>query len=148
MRRLPVFILALLVGLSTIGCDSNEDDPSDAELFVGIWGLVSISDGGGDKTPLLQAAANSLVAQLNSNNTFSVIIDYKEQADLNLGGAYTVDEGAKQLILTVGPQSPAFSYSFTNDNQVTLSAPSQIVNGLFATTIYSGTVNITIRRTT
>ena len=146
MRRLPVFVLALVLGISALGCDSSEDDPSDAELFVGTWGVVSITDGGGDKTPLLLAAANSLVAQLNANNSFAVDIDYKEQADLHLAGTYTVEEGAKQLILTVGPQSPPFSYSFASDNRVTLSAASTIVNGLFGTTLYTGTVNMTIEK--
>lgn len=146
MRRLPVFVLALVLGISTLGCDSSEDDPSDAELFVGTWALVSIADGGGDKTPVLLAAANSMMAQLNSDNTFEIDVDYKQQTDLHLEGTYTVNEGAKQLILTVGPQNPPFGYSFASDNRVTLSAGSDIVNGLFGTTLYTGTVIMTIEK--
>ncbi|MEX1055598.1 MAG: hypothetical protein WED81_06180 [Rhodothermales bacterium] len=146
MRRLPVFVLAFVLGFSSLGCDSSEDDPSDAELFVGTWALVSIRDGGGDKTPLLLAAANSMVAVLNSNNTFEVDIDYKEQPDLHLEGTHVVNEGAKQLVLTVGPQNPPFTYSFASDTRTTISANSQIVNGLFATTLYTGNVVMTIQK--
>ena len=153
MRRLPVFILALFVGLSVVGCDSNEDDPSDAELLVGTWAMVNITDATGDKTAGFAELTDGVTASFTTQNAFTILVNYKESVprpDQTVPGTYTLDAGAKALVLATagGGPSLAFTYSFVNDNQLRLSADAAFINALFQpVTPYQGQVTITIQRT-
>jgi len=157
MRRLPVFVLALLIGVTAVGCDSNDDDdPSDAEIFVGTWTLVSISDQTGDRTggfaPFLAAP---ITANFASNNTFAVTINYNAQAeqagltDRVIPGSFVIEAGAKSLQLSptgFGATVP-FDYTITNDNQITLTADAAFMNVLFTPqTAFQGRVTLSIQR--
>lgn len=150
MRKLPVFVLALLFGLVSVGCDSADDDPSDAELFVGTWNLISLTDGERDKTADFATIANSFRTTLESDNEFEINVDYKEETGLTdrvIPGTYSVVEDAKTLILSppVGPNVP-FQYEILNESRIRLSTPAEFVNGMFQTDAYQGTVVITIEK--
>ncbi len=148
MRKSSVFLLVLLFALTSIGCDSTEDDdPSDAEIFVGTWTLVGLSDDEGDKLALFGQVANGFTATLRGDNTFHVLVDYIQQDDLEIAGTYTVNEDATTLVLSIGTQNPAFDYQIENENRIVLFAPAVIVNTLFQTSAYVGQVRITIQRT-
>lgn len=149
MRKLPVFLLALFVGLTSIGCDStsSEDDLSDSEIFVGTWALVGLSDDEGDKLTLFSQVANSFTAILNADDSFSVLIDYEAQDDLQLSGTYLITEGAKLIVLSSGGLGAPFTYDIESENRIELSAQAAIVNALFQTEAYVGTVRIVIQRT-
>lgn len=151
MRKLPVFLLALLVALTAVGCDSDEDDTSDAELFVGTWTLVSLSDAQGDKTAAFGQIANGLTADLNSDNSFLISVDYKEDSgieDLTIPGTYEVEAGSKTFVITPPTgQNVPFSYDIENESRIALSAAADFVNALFNTTTYQGTVQIVIQKT-
>ncbi len=48
MRKRVVYIVVFLLLGWTAGCDSSgdgNDGPSDAEIFVGEWGVARITDG-------------------------------------------------------------------------------------------------------
>ena len=150
MRKVPVFVLALLFGLTAIGCDSAEDDPSDAEIFVGTWNLVSLIDDEADKTAVFAQIANSFRTTLGSDNNFTVVVDYKDELgieDLTIPGTYSVLEDDKRFILAppVGPNVP-FLYEILSDTRIRLSTDAAFVNGLFDTDSYDGTVVITIEK--
>ena len=148
MRRLPVYILALFVGLSTIGCDSNEDDKTDTELFVGSWNVVNVKDQEGDKTALFQAGINSFTAQLNADRTYSMAVDFKDRQDIPLQGTYSIDEGSRSLVLVAGPQQLAFTYVIRSDDRIDLSIQDVFVEALFGTApeTYVGSVTFSIAR--
>lgn len=147
MRKLSVLLLGVLVALTSIGCDSNEDDLSDAEIFIGTWTLVGLSDDEGDKLALFGQVANGFTATLNSDNTFHVLVDYIAEDDLEIDGTYTVTEGVRTLVLSTAGLNPPFDYEIENENRIVLSANAAIVNALFQTTAYVGTVDIVIQRT-
>lgn len=151
MRKLPVFVLALLIAVAAVGCDSNEDDASDAELFVGTWVLTSISDDTGDQTDGFAGLANALTVDLEDGGSFTLVLDYREDSgrqDLVLQGNYEVDADANSLELTLPTtQTLPFEYDFENENEVDLTASADFINPIFnPTTDYEGTVTVEIER--
>lgn len=150
LSKLKVLFSLLLLVAVAVGCDSNEDDPSDAERFVGNWQLTALSDAGGDKLAAFSQAANSLTANLTASNQFTIVVDYKEELgleDQTIAGTYQVQEGARQLVLIPpGGQQIPFAYEFEEDDVVELSVQSVFVNALFGTEAYTGTVRLTIEK--
>lgn len=150
MNKFSVLVLALVVALAAVGCDSAEDDPSDAERFVGTWTMVGLSDGDGDKMTDFNQVADGLTANLSADGQIVINVDYKEGTglqDRTIPGTYEVNEGAK--VLVVNPptgQSISFQYEFDSNTRATLSAASQFINALFGTEAYTGTVTITIEK--
>lgn len=151
MRKLSAIILGLFVALSFVGCDSNEDDLTDAEIFVGSWTLVSISDAEGDQTQGFAGLAESLDITFAADGEFTLLLDYREDSgrpDVPLQGTYELNEGANSLVLNIadGP-SPPFSYDIENEDEISLSSQAEIVNTLFnPTTPYEGEVRVVMRR--
>lgn len=150
MRKHSAFCLALLLAVVSVGCDSADDDPSHAEIFIGTWTLVGLEDDGGDKLSQFGQIANSFEATLEPDNDFVIDVDYKEELgfeDLTIPGTYSVNEDDRNLVLTVsGVGAPAFAYEIENDDRIELSANAAIVNTLFGSEAYEGTVFITIAR--
>lgn len=153
MTRRVLSILTLLVFL-VAGCDSNDDDPSDAERFVGTWLATGIRDSNGDQSAELVALVNSLTAVFQAGDetpVFLITVDYKDDSgreDLMLGGTYEVDEGARTIALTIptGASLP-FTYAFQSDTQVNLSSSAAFINPIFnPSTPYEGTVTITVQK--
>ena len=151
MRKLPVFILALLLAVAAVGCDSNDDENNDAELFVDTWALTSISDDTGNQTDGFANLANSLTVDLEEDSTFTLLLDYKEDSgrqDLQLAGSYEVKPDAQSLELTLPTtQTLPFDYDFEDENVVVLTANDDLVNPIFnPVTPYEGTVTVVIER--
>ena len=150
MRKLPVFVVALLLGLASIGCDSNEDDLTDAEILLGTWTLVQLTDDEGDKTAAFAQLANSFEATLNNDDTYEINVDYKAETGrdpLVILGTYEVKEGDKTLeISTPLGQDIPFLYDIEEEDRVQLAANAQFINALFNATSYVGTVEITIEK--
>lgn len=152
MRKLPVFVLALLLGLAAVGCDSNEDDESDADRIMGTWNLVSIADDVEDQTAGFAGLANGLKVTFNGDGTFILNLDYKDDSgrdDVQLPGTYSINESSQELTLSVPilQSELLFDYDFDSDDQISLSAAAPFINAVFnPTTDYVGTVDIVVRR--
>lgn len=139
MRKISLFLL--IFGLIAIGCDSNDDgddDPSDAERFVGTWSLNDVSDAEGDVN--LEANFNSIAATFNADDTFSIAIDAVEGGtDLNLTGTWTLVEASETLTLNatvpgIGSIPLTFNYEFSGENILLTAGPqtTAALNGVLA----------------
>lgn len=151
MGILSVFVLLLLGWTS--GCDSNNDDgPSDAEIFVGEWGVARITDGDGDQTQAFLSLVDSFLTSLRADGTFDIIIDYNDAAnaarqnDIDVSGTYTVNESNNTLTLTAATAvALPLSYTIENNDRITISGVAFLINLAFGTD-YTGTVALTIAR--
>ncbi len=152
MARRTFFIVALLA-FPFAGCDSN-DDPSDAERFVGTWMAAGVSDSNGDQSEEFMALVNHLTAIFRAGDedpAFLLTLDYNEEAerdDVLLSGTYAVDDGAQTLTLTIpGGANLPFNYAFQNDMRVNLSSNAAFINPIFnLTDPYEGTVTVIIQK--
>jgi len=151
MGMLSVFVLLLLGWTS--GCDSNNDDgPSDAEIFVGEWGVARITDDDGDQTEAFLSLVDSFLTSLRADGTFDIIIDYNDaanaarQSDIDVSGTYTVNESNNTLTLTAANAvALPLSYTIENNDRITISGNAFLLNLAFGTN-YTGTVALTIAR--
>ena len=150
MRKLPVFVVALLFGLVSIGCDSNEDDLTDAEIFIGSWTVVEVNDEEGDKTDVFQEGVQDFNATINADGTYSLVVDFvdPQRPDVPLQGTYVVDEGGKTIRLNAGPQVLSFEYDIESEDRIDLSVNEVIVVGAFGAhpDTYDGRVTFTLDR--
>jgi len=153
MRKLPVFLLALFVALTSIGCDSSEDDPTDAEIFIGTWTVVEVRDSEGDKTSVFDEGVNNFSATLNSDNTYSLIVDFldPERTDIPLTGTYTIEPGDVLILranLGAGELLLPFQYDIESENRIDLSISESFVEAIFGTEegTYVGDVTFRIAR--
>lgn len=153
LRKLFFSILTVALLFVATGCDSNGDDESDAEILVGTWTVASIADDEGDKTAVFGAGVESFRADINEDDTYSILVDYNAtaeaagQTDVNLAGTYTVNESLKTITLNVtGLGGLVLEYDIENNNRVVLSGPAEFINLAFGTTTYTGTVMLTISR--
>jgi hypothetical protein len=154
MRKISGLLLALLLVVTSVGCDSN-NDPSDAETFVGTWALTGVSDSNGDATAAFAAGFSSVVLTNATDGSFTMRVSFSAANGgqvLTIPGTYVVNEGAKGLVLNAvvggNPAPLAFTYSISNDNVVVLTAgatTSVLLNTLFGTSL-EAPANITITR--
>ena len=154
IRKLFFSILTVALLFVATGCDSNDDDDSDADVFVGTWTVQSIADDEGDKTAIFGAGVQSFVATLNADGSYTILVDYNAAAesqgavDRNLAGNYTVTESANSVVLSVtslGASIP-LTYDIQNNNTIALTGQALLINQAFGTTTYTGTVVLTITR--
>ncbi len=151
MGVLSVFVLLLLGWIS--GCDSNNNDgPSDAEIFVGEWGVARITDADGDQTEAFLSLVDSFLTSLRADGTFDITIDYNDAAnaagqnDIDVSGTYTVNESSNTVTLTVANVGALpLSYMIENNDRITISGNALLINLAFGTN-YTGTVALTIAR--
>lgn len=150
MRKLPVSFLALLVGLISIGCDSAEDDRSDAEIFIGTWSVVEVSDDEGDKTDVFEEGIQEFSATIEADGTYSLLVDFvdPQRPDVPLQGTYELREGDSQIILSAGPIDLNFGYDIESDDRIDLSINEVFVQQVFGAQpeTYDGTVTFTVAR--
>ena len=148
-RRLPVFILALVMALAAVGCDSNDDEESDADRFVGTWELASITDDDGDQTATFQAIFTDVTVVFNDAGNYTMTFVPVAGSNTVLSGTYDVNESGKSVTLNVTFNEQtvplALPYSFDGDDELTVSASAAILNPLLGTNL-SGTVIITLER--
>lgn len=153
MRKLPVFVFALVLAVAAMGCDS-EDDLTDAEILVGSWTVVEVADDEGDKTDVFQQGVEEFSASLRADGTYELTIDYvdPQRPTVPLQGTYDLDEGANSLelfaSLPTGDVNLPFTYDIESENEVDLSISENFVQAVFGVDpeTYDGTVVFTIQR--
>lgn len=152
LRKLLYSTLAVLVLVSFVGCDSDdEDDPAD--VFVGTWALTQIEDTvNGDLTGPLQQTVNSLIVTFEANRDYELVLDYNEaaeaagQTDVMLSGTYSATETQVSLVVpSLGVTLP-LNYTVINNDQIELSGQAALINQVFQVNTYEGTVTITVTR--
>jgi hypothetical protein len=155
MRKLTSLLLVLLIGVIGVGCDSS-DNMSDADKLVGTWALTNVSDSQGSALAAFAAAFSSVVLVNSNTGSFNMTVTLSAQnpADITpppVIGTYTVNESTNTFTLNVTSPAPAplaFTYSFTSDDVIDLTAgatTSVLLNTLFGTTLQAPAV-ITITR--
>ncbi|MBO6576479.1 MAG: hypothetical protein JJ896_17330 [Rhodothermales bacterium] len=151
MRKLSTLFFALMIAVVGVGCDSN-DDPSDAEAFVGVWALTNVEDADGSQLQAFGAAFSSVVLTNSSDNSFVLNVTPREGDPLTVPGTYVVNENTNSFTLNAnlgGQAIPlAFTYAYTSDNVVTLTGGATtavLLNQLFGTSLVAPAV-ITITR--
>ncbi|MDX1487849.1 MAG: hypothetical protein R3268_06600 [Acidiferrobacterales bacterium] len=156
LRNLLFSTLAVLVLFTAVGCDSNDDDQSDAELFIGSWNAVGVSDGTGDQTAGFASSVSQFRVTFKSNDTYDLSVAFTdERSPIQFSGApYTVTESSNSINLII-PAAVAgtqltfpFTYNFENDDRVALTLGSSalpFLNVLFGTT-YVNPVTVTVAR--
>ncbi len=155
MRKCVVYMVVLLLLGWTAGCDSSDDGndgPSDAEIFVGEWGLTRITDGNGDQTQAFLDLIVSFLTSLRADGTFDITIDYNDAAnaagqnDIDVSGTYTINESNNTLTLTAANAvALPLSYTIENNDRITISGVAFLINLAFGTN-YTGTIALTIAR--
>ncbi len=155
MRRyFSITSLLVAPALLAVGCDSNDEGPTDAERFVGTWTAIAITDSNGDQSAAFAELVTSMTVVFQAGDedpAFSLTVDYteaSEREDLLLPGTYAVDDGPRSLTLTiVSGASLPFTYAFENDSRARLTTSAALVNPVFEpTTPYEGTVMVTIQK--
>ena len=140
------FTLICCILVASIGCDSNDDDDN---VFIGDWELTAISTSEqGDLTPIFFMAVESLTADFEES-TYVLVLDYREEAnntDLSFSGSYTFTDTEIQLSVPDLNAILPLNYNVVNNGLIELSGPAPIINSIFETTLYQGTVTLAIAR--
>lgn len=147
--------MLLLAILLVAGCDSNEEDLSDAELFVGTWTVVRAQDAQGDKTALLNQVG-TISVELEADGNFALTFDPVQGDATVLSNTYTVDEGEDEIILNaVNPLGEGtiplhLAYEFDGEDEVMLTIEETTVDiikvVLPAFAAFSGQTTLTVQR--
>jgi len=123
MRTLSVTVLMFGLLLVAAGCDSgNDDDRSDADVFIGTWTLTNLLLDGQDVSALLLAGTD-VDAVFEAAGTFTMTVTRGSAAPVEIDGTYELDEGAKTLTLTasVFTQNVAINYVIERENRLRFS---------------------------
>lgn len=152
MQKLSSLLLIALLALVSTGCDSN-DESSDAELFVGTWALIGVSDSSGDRMTDFATGFSSIVLVNAADGNFTINVTPRQGSVMAITGTYTVIENSKTITLraSVGGQTVPlnFTYTFDGDEQVALKSDTTtavLLNNLFGTTL-QGQVTMTVTKT-
>ena len=135
MKRLYTWPVMVALALTAVACDSGDDEPTDAEMFVGTYKVSKIENnlsqtgtGGTDVTAgVICATPNSGPTQTNpcgvntinlsfsASGTYQLTVDYTNtanaagRADVTIPAtgtaAYTVNEANGQVTLVVPPST-------------------------------------------
>lgn len=153
MRKLSSLLLIALLALVGIGCDSDDDEGSDAELFVGTWALTGVSDDDGDAMEAFATNFESIVLANDADGSFTLTVNPVVGDNIVLPGTYTVSESNSRLTLTVttplGPANLNFTYAFNGDDEVELTSDTTtalLLNTLFEGVDLVGQAVITVSR--
>ena len=140
-------VLSLVIVMAYAGCDSNDDEEDN--VFVGSWELTTISTTEqGDLTPIFFMAVESLTADFQEE-TYVLDLDYREEAnnsDVSFTGPYTFTDTQIRLTVTALNVTLPLNYNVVTNDRIELSGPAPIINSIFQTDLYQGTVTITIER--
>lgn len=144
MQKLSTYLFLFLMLAVSAGCDSDsKDDNSDADVFVGNWGLGGIADASGDRTAAFVEGFNSVVIGFEIDGGFSLNVDaVLNEADANYSGEYGIVEQNSTVSVSInvnGQAFPlAFAYEIVNDNTIKLTASGTtavLLASLFSTTL-------------
>lgn len=151
MRKLSSLLLIALLAITSVGCDSN-DDESDADKFVGTWALTGVSDDAGDASEAFGAMFSSVTLTNNANGSFVLNVVPRAGEPLAIPGTYTVSESNSRFTLSASlgttTASLVFTYDFNGDDSVdltTVGSTAVLLNTLFGTTL-EGEAVITVTR--
>lgn len=149
---------ALLVLLAASGCDSSSDGGAlDDGYYVGDWTVVGVSDGGGDRTALLNAALDELALSFRADRSFQLDADVSDLAaesgaeDFVASGTYQARPDVPALVLTsrgISATLGASAPDATGGDRVRLTAPAAAVNVLLGGLPFplQGDVSVVIER--
>ncbi|QXD16732.1 DUF5004 domain-containing protein [Rhodocaloribacter litoris] len=147
LRRWGCVLVLAALGLAA--CDSGGDEPAPAELIVGSWVLVGVSDARGDQTPTFQQNFNSVQATFDADGTYRLVVDLVEGDDLTLSGPYALSEAQGTLTLTVefggAPTPVPFGFTFRGEDTLEVRGASNVLNLVLNTTL-EGEVVLTLSR--
>ena len=118
----PFALLVLLV-LVWAGCDSTDpadEDPTDAEDFVGTWTVTEVFINNQDVSALVFSQITEIEAQFGSDGTFNGVVVQEDGERSELVATYTLDEGADEVTFTGEAfEVPAtLDYSIENENRI------------------------------
>ncbi len=152
---LPGLVIALFIG---VGCDSSNDEQSDADRLVGTWAVVDLRNdadpnvaGSGESvgaalfgTGSTQTGVRSFTITFSDRGTYDLLIDYRDESveDVPITGQqFTLNEVTKSLRLfvplsLVQPGSPGsapfpFDYAMTSDRNLSVFFSGVFLNQLF-----------------
>lgn len=154
MRKISLLLMFIGLAVVSMGCDSNDDDSSDASALEGSWQLGGLSDASGDRTAGFADGFNSVIITFGADGTMTMAVDSKvDGGDLNATGTYTENATTKAVTanLSLGGQALpplTFTYSEVNANTVALTATgntSVLLGQVFATSL-ADPVTITVVR--
>lgn len=156
MRKLLYSLFAFALLATAVGCDSDDED--DDNPFEGEWELVTISDTGGEggasrdlTVPFFQGV-DRLTADFDEDMDFELFVDYNAageaagNTDLTLTGTYTFTASQISLSVTAPPVQLNLDYDEISSEEIELSGNAQVINAIFGTQLYQGTVTLTIQR--
>lgn len=147
MKALSKVLMLALISIFAVGCDS---EATDAERFVGTWTLQSIGDARGDITTVFKQSVSNFQVTLNADKSDKLLVTYTAAAkaagakDIDNAGTYEVIETSKTLQLKNLGNTLPLTYAFTagNEKEVTFTAQAALVNAVFGSNQYQGTVTI------
>lgn len=155
MCKLSTFLLALMIAVVGIGCDSdnNDDEISIDELIADGWTLSGVSDADGDQMAVFAQGFNSLEITFTRAGAFTIDVDaIDDEGDTVISGTYSINESANRITMTTEveglPVTLIFTYAFNGVDEVTFAADSGtsiLLNLLLGTTL-QGSISLTITR--
>jgi hypothetical protein len=136
--KLPGLSMALAAVLLIVpsGCGTSIVSGIDAAFFVGTWGLVSVTDGSGDRTNAVNQVVDEMFVTFTTEGAFTLIVHYTPatgQPEQTINGTYAVTPTG-QLILTTPEAALAFNATAEGNNTVALTAPAALVEAVIAGT--------------
>ena len=155
MRKISSLLLITLLAIAGVGCDSDDNEESDAAKFVGHWVLTGVSDDDGDALATFAENFDSISLTNVDDGSFTLTVDPKVGDNIVLPGTYSVNESADRFTLVattpLGPASLNFTYAFDGDNTIVLTSDTTtalLLNTLFDGVDLVGQAVITISRNT
>ena len=142
----PSLTALALLTLLWAGCDSSdpaeEEQQTDADVFVGDWELTGVSVNGLDVSALALGQVEEASAQFESNGTFSGIATREGESN-EVTSSYELDEGSDgegTVTFTGGPfETPVtLDYAIENNDEIVLESENEAFLTAFADTDLSG----------
>lgn len=151
--------LPLILLLVATGCDSSDDALRlDNDFYVGTWELLSVTDGSGDQTDFVNGIVDDFAISFEQDRGFRLDADFNDfvnllQDDVEVEGTYEAQPNIPALVLIAEVDgtalAPSFQTSTTSEQQVSLTAPAEIVRGLLGGSDllpFTGDVTLTVQR--
>ncbi len=120
-----LFVVALV---AMAGCDSSEEETTDADRFLGQWQASSITAGSLDILSLV----GTMTATFTLPSSFTLrAVDPSQEEILNASGTFTADDGKIVFTLSGAPKPVTISYAFeSGDDTVVLTFAGSVLGEL------------------
>lgn len=147
LTLLPIFVL--LFGVTA--CDSNDNNATDSELFLGSWVVDETTDGSG--TVDLAAFTDTFFTFADSGTATIRAVGVDPANTVELTGSYAVNEATNSVTVSIaitglGTVPLTATYSFNGNDTVTLTigaSTAALLGPLFGTQ-FDGAVTLTLTR--